>query len=98
MFEIEAIGLDTNGIRGIKPAHDDFVRALNENGEDAIAKLAKAVVSGQLQIEDVEYLIKLTGIGTREKIFLSADNMLMMDIPTVQIEVIRKINHFAARA
>ena len=97
MFEIEAIGLDTNGIKGIKTAHDDFVKALDENGDEAITKLAEAIIGDQLQVKEVEYLIKLTGYNTRMKIISSADNKLMHKLPVDCEDAIKKIAFFAMR-
>jgi hypothetical protein len=96
MLKIEAKGLDISGIKGIKPAHDDFVNALSTNNKEVIEELIEAVATGLLKKEDVEYLIKLTGYGTRIVICETISDLLA-NLPEDEDRIARIIMSYAER-
>lgn len=62
MFKIETKGLDIIGIKSLKPLRDDFMKNLEEDGEEAVMQLIRAVAKGELSLmEDVRYLAMLVG-------------------------------------
>lgn len=61
-MSIEVKGLNIVEIKGLKSLRDEFMKKFEEDGEETVMQLIRAVAKGELSLmEDVRYLVMLLG-------------------------------------